>query len=116
MNGKEIVQIVEEILSKKRISKQQFYEEAGVSSATFSQWRTGLYSPSAAKMKQIEDVLGISFVDYEKAKDTEAEDILESIRSRPDLKVLLRSAKDVPPSSVYSLVAQLELEKERNKQ
>ena len=114
MTGKKVVQIVEQNLAKSRISKQQFYDQTGISSATFSQWRSGMYNPSAEKLRQIESVLGISFSDYEKPKDTEAEDILESIRNRPDLRVLLRSAKDVPPSSVYSLVAQLEREKENN--
>ena len=37
-----------------------------------------------------------------------------AIRERPELGILLRSARDVPASSVYTLVAQLEMEKERN--
>ena len=52
----------------------------------------------------MEEVLGINFDDYER------EDKLDSLRE--DLRILLRSAKDLPPSSVYELIAQIEKEKE----
>ena len=66
----------------------------------------------------VENYLGVKFSDVPKNEttgmDANLAELLDSIRSRPDLGVLLRSARDVPPSSVYQLVAQLEKEKERN--
>ena len=66
----------------------------------------------------VEDYLGVKFSDVPKSRTTEMDadtaELLDSIRNRPDLGVLLRSARDVPPSSVYQLVAQLEKEKEMN--
>jgi hypothetical protein len=44
--------------------------------------------------------------------DDETAVLLQSIRERQDLRVLLSSAKDVPPSSIYELIAQLERQKE----
>ncbi len=61
MNSREIVRIIETVLAEKGISKGQFYRDCGISSATFSQWRTGLYFPSYAAIKKIEEYLGISF-------------------------------------------------------
>ncbi len=61
MNSQEIVRIIETELSKKGISKGQFYKDCGITSASFSQWRTGLYFPSRAALKKIEEYLGISF-------------------------------------------------------
>lgn len=113
MDGKTIARIVDSVLASRGISKTEFYEKSGVSSATMSQWRTGKYDPTPDKLAQIEKCLGISFADNKKSSmDTETAELLESIRSRPDLGVLLRSARDVPPSSVYELVSKLEKLKE----
>lgn len=113
MDGKAIARIIDSELASRGISKAEFYENSGVSSATLSQWRTGKYDPTADKLAKIEKCLGISFADYEKSDmDDETAVLLQSIRERQDLRVLLSSAKDVPPSSIYELIAQLERQKE----
>ena len=104
MDGKTVVRIVETVLAERRISRGEFYEKSGISSATFSQWRTGQYEPTQAKLEQIEKCLNISLDDYEKSDPREA--------LRDDLRVLLRSASDLPPSSVYALISQIEKMKE----
>ena len=106
MDGKTVVRIVETILAERRISRGDFYAQSGISSATFSQWRTGQYDPSQDKIAQIEKCLGVTLADFEKSEQ------LEDLRS--DLRILLSSAKDLPPSSVYALIAQIEKEKERS--
>lgn len=110
MTGQELVKIVETELSKRGISKANFYKDSGISSATFSQWRTGVYDPSSEMIKRVEHTLNISTTNYD-TKD-ETDELREMLRDRQDLRVLLHSAKDVPPSSVYMLIAQLEKEKE----
>lgn len=119
MDGKEIVRIIEAKLFELGISKGKFYKDCGLNSATMSNWRNGIFTPSPAKLHIIEEYLDITFSDVKsKVKqhimDEDTAELLDSIRNRPDLGVLLRSARDVPPSSVYQLVAQLEKEKERN--
>ena len=106
MDGKEVVKIIEGELFLKDISKAEFYEACGMNSATMSNWRSGTFKPSAAKLAIIEDYLGISFDDYERP------DMREPMRE--DLKILLRSAESLPPSSVYQLIAQIEREKEKS--
>ena len=106
MDGKEIVKIIEGELFLKDITKAEFYESCGMNSATMSNWRNGTFKPSPAKLAIIEKYLGISFADYEKSEQ------LESLRD--DLRILLRSASDLPPSSVYALIAQIEKEKEKS--
>ena len=121
MDGRAVVKMVESALARKDMTKGEFYQQTGISSATFSQWRTGQYEPSAANLRKIEEVLGLRFtpgldsivLDETVVKmDSETAELLEQIRSRQDLRVLLRSAKDVPPSSVYELVSKLEKMKE----
>ena len=113
MNGKEVARIVDSELASRGMSKAEFYAQSGVSSATMSQWRTGKYEPTPERLAKIEKCLGISFADYEKSDmDDETADLLQSIRDRQDLRILLHSAKDVPASSIYALISQIERMKE----
>lgn len=116
MDGKFVVRLVERTLAERGITKAEFYENCGISSATFSQWRAGLYEPSISNLEKIQDYLGIRFTDEFRVAMAHPvspeEDLLETIRTRPDLGILLNSAKDVPPSSVYELVSKLEKMKE----
>ena len=61
MDGLAFVQMVESELKKRGIPKEQFYKESGISSATMSQWRNRIYSPSSAAIRKIEEYLGIVF-------------------------------------------------------
>ena len=68
MDGLAFVQMVESELKKRGIPKEQFYKESGISSATMSQWRKRVYSPSSAAIKKIEEYLGIVFSIEQKEK------------------------------------------------
>ena len=68
MDGLAFVQMVEIELKKRGIPKEQFYRESGISSATMSQWRKRIYSPSSAAIKKIEEYLGIVFTIEQKEK------------------------------------------------
>ena len=60
MDGLAFVQLIEAELKKRGISKEDFYQQSGISSATMSQWRKGIYSPSSAAVKKIEAYFGIT--------------------------------------------------------
>ena len=119
MDGAEFARAVEVALKQRGISKGEFYDAVGVSATAMYGWKRGA-EPKKETVRATEQFLGVSFSDVSKNETTEMDpdlaELLEFIRNRPDLAVLLRSANDVPPSSVYSLVSQLELEKERNAQ
>lgn len=68
--------------------------------------------PKPDRIKAIEKCLGISFSDYEKSD--ESDELREMLRDRQDLRILLHSAKDVPASSIYALISQIEKMKEDN--
>lgn len=42
------------------ISKEKFYSESGVSSASYSQWNTGTHKPTKKKLKLAADYLGVT--------------------------------------------------------
>ena len=112
MRGKDFAAFVEKTLAEKGIKKGDFYNATGISATAMHGWKNGSM-PKADTIAAVEEYLGVQFGSPVQIDEDTAE-LLESIRSRPDLGVLLRSARDVPPSSVYSLVAQLEREKENN--
>ena len=58
-----IIKRIEMRLSQIGMSKSEFYDRSGISSASFSQWRTGTYKPSRKKLAKAADVLSVP-VDY----------------------------------------------------
>lgn len=115
MDGKTTARIVDSELASRGISKSEFYEKSGVSSATLSQWRTGKYDPTPDKLVQIEKCLGISFSDYEKSEmDDETAQILQNIRERYDYRAVCKSAIGLSPSQAYEVAAFIEKLKEGN--
>lgn len=105
MDGREFARIVEQELAARGIKKGDFYNKVGISATALYGWKRGAV-PSAETIAAVEDFFGISLSDYEKG------DELEHLRD--DLRILLKSASDLPPSSVYKLISQIEEEKERN--
>lgn len=59
MDSFAFVQTIEAELKRKNIKKADFYRATGISSATFSQWRNRIYSPSSANIKSVENFLDI---------------------------------------------------------
>lgn len=115
MDGKEFARWVETELSKRGIKKGDFYKAVGVSATALYNWRNGT-TPALESVTAIEDYFGMKFsgeiIEDIPGMDSDTAELLEQIRNRQDLRVLLRSAKDVPPSSVYELVSKLEKLKE----
>lgn len=109
MDGQTLAKICDEECLKRGISKAQFYKDIGVSAPSFHGWKNGA-KPSDKYIVAIEKYFGIDLKSYEKSEDPD--DLREMLRYRQDLRILLHSAKDVPASSVYQLVAQLEKLKE----
>ena len=90
MDGLLFVELIEQELRKRKISKQTFYKESGISSATMSQWRNRIYSPSSAAIKKIEEYFGITLaIEQKNAPDelvlTEGEmDLIKLFRLIPE--------------------------------
>ena len=58
-----IIKRIESRLVELGMSKAEFYGASGISSASFSQWRTGIYKPSLKKVEKAAEILGVS-ADY----------------------------------------------------
>lgn len=103
MDGKDIVKIIDDELSKRGMTQKEFCAELGIQSSAMSMWRKGSM-PKPERLKQIEKYLNINLSDIEKSDPRE--------ELRDDLRILLNSASDLPPSSVYAMISQIEKMKE----
>ena len=65
-----IIKRIEVRISELGMSKADFYKLSGISSASFSQWNTGLYKPSEKKLRSAAECLGVS-VEYLLGQETE---------------------------------------------
>ena len=121
LTREQVVEIVERIEAKLRelhIPKLTFYKESGVAGATFSQWRTGLRSPSMQSLDYIAKYLGVSLDWIITGGDGEADDsayIREVLRDRPEMRILFDAGKDAPTSVLLEAAAQIMKYKEGKK-
>lgn len=49
-DAKEMITRIERVIAEKGMSKEEFYAESGISSASFSQWNTGVHKPTLKKV------------------------------------------------------------------
>ena len=103
MDGKDIVKIIDARLVELGMTQKEFCSKIGVQSSAMSAWRKGSM-PNPQRIAAIEKCLGISLENYEKSDPRD--------ELRDDLRILLNSASDLPPSSVYALISQIEKMKE----
>lgn len=96
MDGLAFVQMVESELKRRGIPKEQFYKESGISSATMSQWRKRIYSPSSAAIKKIEEYLGIVFsIEHKDAPTLTEKDRRDIAKDLEDMMAHLESSGDL---------------------
>jgi transcriptional regulator with XRE-family HTH domain len=65
VTGNEFVKNIETRLIQHGISKELFYEKSGVSTATMSQWRNDLYTPSKRMISRVDEF----FAEYAPEKE-----------------------------------------------
>ena len=106
MKGEQFVKIIEQSLAERGISKGEFYKATGISATALYGWRRGA-EPKKETIEAIEKYFGIDLNSF--AKSNPREDL------REDLRILLHSASDLPPSSVYELIAEIHKRKEMGK-
>lgn len=86
-----VLRRIEIRLAEIEMPKQVFYEKSGISSGSYSQWNTGMHSPSLKKLQKAALVLGVP-VEYllygdapaasqgaKKAPDPEIEGMREAV-------------------------------------
>jgi transcriptional regulator with XRE-family HTH domain len=93
---KEVLKRIEIEIHRKKMSKKEFYEKSGVSSASYSQWNTGKHKPTLKNLVQIASVLDVT-VEYltgETNKKSPALDEGETIQPRNNIHAMIDALTD----------------------
>jgi hypothetical protein len=106
VDGKVFAKLIESALAEKGIKKGDFYEAVGISATAMYGWKNGAV-PKKETVEAVEKYLDLDLFPYERADPRE--------ELREDLRILLHSASDLPPSSVYELIAEIHKRKEMGK-
>lgn len=101
-----VLRRIEIRLAEIEMPKQVFYEKSGVSSGSYSQWNTGMHSPSLKKLQKAALVLGVP-VEYllygdapaasegaKKAPDPEIEGVMEDEDLKEAVELLKKMDKE----------------------
>ncbi len=111
-----IIKRIEIRLSEIGMSKADFYAKSGISSASFSQWKSGMYKASEKKLKSAAEVIGMDYhelITGEKEKplannDKELEEYLEILKNRPECRMLFQLSKGCTKEEVEQAVRIIE--------
>lgn len=79
-----VLRRIEIRLAEIEMPKQVFYEKSGISSGSYSQWNTGMHSPSLKKLQKAALVLGVP-VEYLLYGDAPAAS--QGAKKAPDPKI-----------------------------
>lgn len=101
-----VLRRIEIRLAEIEMPKQVFYEKSGISSGSYSQWNTGMHSPSLKKLQKAALVLGVP-VEYllygdaptasqgaKKAPDPEIEGVMEDEDLKEAVELLKKMDKE----------------------
>ena len=101
-----VLRRIEIRLAEIEMPKQVFYEKSGISSGSYSQWNTGMHSPSLKKLQKAALVLGVP-VEYllygdapaasegaRKAPDPEIEGVMEDEDLKEAVELLKKMDKE----------------------
>lgn len=111
----EILDRIEIRLGIMRKKKYDFYNESGVSSALYSNWKTGKAKPTTKTLNKIANYLGVSLewlISGSGEKQTS--NLPQREQMRQEMRVLFDAAEDAPTSAILEAAALLMRYKEQN--
>jgi len=112
----EILDRIEIRLGIMRKKKYDFYKESGVSSALYSNWKTGKAKPTAKTLSKIADYLGVSLEWLISGSGEErVNNLPQREQMRQEMRILFDAAEDAPTSAILEAAALLMRYKEQNK-
>lgn len=112
MDGRKFANYITYELLRLGIPKGKFYEDCGITATAMYGWKNGA-TPKRTTVATVENYFNTKFPDDDTIGiDEETNELKEALATREDLRILLRSAKNLPASSVYSLISQIEKERE----
>ena len=104
--------LIEQALAEKEIKKGEFYDAVGITATALYGWKNGS-TPKPETVATIAKYLDLELFPYELAEPKE-DNLRDVLQKRSDLRTLVLSAKELQPSAVYAIIAEIEKRKEEN--
>ncbi|MGI5976172.1 MAG: helix-turn-helix domain-containing protein [Candidatus Limivicinus sp.] len=85
------------------LSQQQLSEKTGLSRSAIGMYETGKREPDMDTLKIFSEFFQVdmnTLISPGTAADSEMSELLEALRSRPDMRILFKLAKDASPEDV----------------
>ncbi len=95
-------EIFEKLLSEKGVSAYRVAQETGVSTATLTSWKKGIYTPKPEKLQKLADYFGVQ-LDYLTGISeykTKTEEMLQHLDNNTDLEALRLDIKETKIGTV----------------
>lgn len=111
------IDIIKKRMNAAGLTGAELSRKIGVSSGVYSQWNTGRSEPSPQNLAKIAAVLNCDVEDLLPGQEEEPEalgsiedvfDILQTFRSRPEIKMLFDAGKKATPDTVRQTAKFLE--------
>ena len=111
------IDIIKKRMNAAGLAGAELSRKIGVSSGVYSQWNTGRSEPSPQNLAKIAAVLNCDVEDLLPGQEEEPEalgsiedvfDILQTFRSRPEIKMLFDAGKKATPDTVRQTAKFLE--------
>lgn len=130
-----VVERIIDLLSKKEVSASKMMKDLGFSSGLFSQWKSGMQNPSNDKVQKIAAYFNVTtdyllgntdspdntFVYDEDDNlvviDDDTRELIDSLRTRPEMKILFSVSKKATKEDIEQAVKIIEaLRKNENEE
>lgn len=127
MSNSPIVARINGLLAEKVIPKQKFYEDCGITSASYSLWNKGKTTPRMKNLENIAQYLGTTteylLTGIEETKkaptdgerdhaidhvDEELKDYLDELRNRSEMRMLFSVARNANKQKIEAIVKFIE--------
>ena len=114
MDGKVLLERIKNLCYRKEISIRQLERETGLADRTIGRWDTNM--PSIDRVKKVAEYFGVT-VDYllggensqiSNSMDDEMAEYLEMVRTKPEIRMLLKTQRGASRKEVEENVAFLQ--------
>lgn len=113
--------VFQSLCNSRKVKPVDVSRATGISTATLTSWKKGVYTPKAEKLQLIADYFGVSLEylttgqqpeQYYLNPETAA--IAQAVYDDPDLRVLFDAARDADPKNIQLAAEMLRRFKETN--
>ena len=107
----------EKLCKKHNTNPSQVSRSTGISTATFTSWKKGVYTPKTDKLQKIADHFGVSLgyltgTEEEEPNpivlDDDALELLEELKERPEMRTLFSVSKKATKEDILKAVKIIE--------